>query len=87
VDLDGTVHDFNLGAHIPALTDEDAELIHTLWLKATSEGGLEDLHHKEVVTVALARLAGDLEGVRRRETMEQMRSLLGSRLRDRSAST
>ena len=87
VDLDGTVHDFNLGAHIPALTDEDAELIHTLWLEAISEGGLEDLHHKEVVTVALARLAGDLEGAKRRETMEQMRSLLGTRLRDRSAST
>ena len=53
----GTVDDFNLGAHVPRLADADVDLIHTLWLDATKEGGVEDLHHKEIVTVALARLA------------------------------
>ena len=87
VDPDGTVRDFNLGAHIPALNAADADLIHSLWLEVTSEGGMEDFHHKEVVTVALARLAEDMEGAGREETIEQMRRLLGSRLRDQPAST
>src|SRR4029079_18908326 len=30
VDSDGTVHDFNLGAHVPTLTDADIDTIHTL---------------------------------------------------------
>jgi amino acid transporter len=87
VDPDGTVHDFNLGAHIPTLSDADAVLIHSLWLEVTSEGGMEDLHHKEVVTVALARLAEDMEGAGRRETLNQMRRLLGRQFREASDST
>jgi amino acid transporter len=87
VESDGTVRDFNLGAHVPALTDADVDMIHALWLDATKESGIEDLHHKEIVTVALARLAEDLKGASRRETIERMRGLLGSRRRDTSSRT
>ena len=78
-DSDGTIHDFNLGAHVPSLTDADVDMIHALWLDATNRGGIEDLHHKEVVTVALARLAEEMRGAERVETLERMRSLVGKR--------
>jgi amino acid transporter len=84
VDSDGTLHDFNLGAHVPILMDADVDMIHTLWLDATRERGIEDLHHKEVVTVALARLAEDMKGAGRKEALERMRGLLGNRCRDTS---
>ena len=79
VDHDGTVTDFYLGAHAPTLADADVALIHTLWLDATQDGAVDDLHHKEIVTVALARLADDLHGPQRQETLERMRSVLGKR--------
>ena len=74
VGSDGTVTDFNLGAHTPQLAAADVDLIHTLWLDATHEGGIEDLHHREVVAVALSRLADDMRGPQRQETLEAFRS-------------
>ena len=75
VDPDGTSHRFTLGAHVPALADADVDLIHALWLDATKESGVESLHHKEIVTVALARLAEDMNGAGRAATIERMRTL------------
>jgi amino acid transporter len=82
VDPDGTMHDFTLGAHAPALADADVDLIHNLWLDVSKSGGVEDLHHREIVTVALARLAEELKGPSRRETIERMSRTLGKRMRD-----
>jgi amino acid transporter len=75
VDRDGAVRDFNLGAHAPALTTEDVNLIHDLWLDVTQEAGLNDLHHKEIITVALGQLAADLKGKGRTEALERMKKL------------
>ena len=72
-------HDYNLGAHVPRLTDADIDMIHALWLDATNRGGIEELHHREVVTVALARLAEEMRGAERVETLERMRRLVGKR--------
>jgi amino acid transporter len=80
VDPDGTLAGFSLGAHVPKLADADIDLIHTLWLDATNEGGVEDLHHKEIVTVALARLAEEMKGAARQDTLERMRRVLGKRV-------
>jgi len=43
--------------HVPPLTEEDLELIHTLWLDAVAKYGL-DIHHRDVVRTALDDLAG-----------------------------
>ena len=80
VDPSGTSSEFNLGAHVPTLADADVDLMHTLWLDATKEGGVESLHHKEIVTVALARLAEDMNGAGRAATLDRMRRMLGKRL-------
>jgi amino acid transporter len=69
------IGDFYLGAHAPELSDEEIRLIHRLWLEVTHEGGLEQTHHKEIVTVALASLAEEMRGKRRKEVLERLRSL------------
>jgi len=85
VDTNGTSIAFNLGAHVPKLADADVDLIHSLWLDATKEGGMDDLHHHEIVTVALARMAEELKGPCREDTLERLRRLPGKRLREPTA--
>jgi hypothetical protein len=79
VDPNGAVDEFTLGAHVPKLAAADVDLIHMLWLDATKRGGVEGLHHHEIVTVALARLAEEMKGTGRQETFERMRGLPGKR--------
>jgi len=57
------------------LADADIDLIHALWLDATKDGGVEGLHHKEIVTVALARLAEEMKGAGRTDALERLRRL------------
>jgi hypothetical protein len=77
VEHDGTVDDFTLGAHAPTLANADIDLIHTLWLDATTAGGVEGLHHREIVTVALARLAEELKGPGRQAALDRLRRFGG----------
>ncbi|HWF67875.1 MAG TPA: APC family permease [Acidobacteriaceae bacterium] len=48
---------FHIGPHAPTLQPEDVELVHQLWLKFRSHSSMEDLHHSDIVTYALGRLA------------------------------
>jgi hypothetical protein len=59
---DGRTAVFYLGAHTPQLAEEDVELIHRLWLDLTEASGKEHAHHRDVVHLALRRLADDLVG-------------------------
>ncbi len=51
---------FNLGPHPPRLWPEDVALVHQLWLDLSARGFGAKLHHRDVVGVALRRLARDL---------------------------
>jgi amino acid transporter len=53
------VQSFRIGPHNPDLTTEDVMLVHRLWLDARRQAGTEDLHHHDIVTLALTRLASD----------------------------
>jgi hypothetical protein len=55
----GEVETFLLGPHAPALSQEDLDLIHRLWLDAVNQYGL-DVHHRDVVRAALEELEEDL---------------------------
>jgi hypothetical protein len=55
----GRMRDFYLGAHAPQMSEEDISQIHEVWLKMTSEPGWEHLHHKDIVSIALALLKQD----------------------------
>jgi amino acid transporter len=55
---------FNLGPHPPRLWPEDIELAHRLWLTLTDKGLGAKLHHRDVIGVALRRMAVDLNSER-----------------------
>jgi amino acid transporter len=78
------IGDFYLGAHAPELSEEEIHLIHKLWLDVTHERGFENTHHKEIVTIALARFAEEMQGQRRKQVLERLRSPKGGPLARKS---
>ena len=55
---------FNLGPHPPRLWPEDIDLVHRLWLELSARGPGSKLHHRDVLSVALHRMATDLHSGR-----------------------
>ncbi len=51
----GELRTFPLGPHVPMLLPADIDTIHRLWLQAVAIAGL-DVHHQDVVRVALEEL-------------------------------
>ena len=49
---------FYIGPHAPALSPEDVQLVHRLWLNMRRDPSMQDLHHSDIITYALTRLAG-----------------------------
>jgi amino acid transporter len=72
---DGRADEFGLGAHPPQLTAQDVDRIHQLWLQLVHEAGVPDLHHRDVVAVAVDRLARELREGERSEVLEDFRGL------------
>jgi hypothetical protein len=56
---DNTVETFRIGPHTPTMKSEDVHLVHKLWLDVKRQKGTEDIHHSDIVTLALTRLARD----------------------------
>jgi len=56
---DGSAETFTIGPHTPSLKAEDIQLTHRLWLNLTRMQGLDKLHHADIITLALTRLARD----------------------------
>ena len=56
---DGHAETFTVGPHTPSLKPEDIQLTHRLWLNFTRMQGLDKLHHADIITLALTRLAKD----------------------------
>ena len=55
---DGQVKVFYIGPHAPALSAENIQLVHRLWLNMQRDPSLQGLHHSDIITYALTRLAG-----------------------------
>jgi amino acid transporter len=55
----GNVRTYYLGAHAPNLSQDDINLIHNLWLDITA-GGHPEIHHRDVVRVAVESLQEEL---------------------------
>ena len=75
VAADGSVKVFYIGPHAPALSPEDVQLVHRLWLNMRRDPAAGDLHHSDIITYALTRLAGQYA----REKQEILRDLRNSR--------
>ncbi|MBL8210683.1 MAG: APC family permease [Bryobacterales bacterium] len=64
----------NLGPHPPRLWPEDIDRLHDLWLQLTAEEGIgSNLHHRDVVGVALRRLERDLKEQQRTDAIADVK--------------
>ncbi|MGA7341215.1 MAG: APC family permease [Terracidiphilus sp.] len=68
---EGETKVFFIGPHAPALSPEDVQLVHRLWLNMRRDPSAADLHHSDIITYALTRLAGQYA----REKAEILRDL------------
>ncbi len=71
----GDVKVFYIGPHAPALSPDDVQLVHRLWLNMRRDPSVPDLHHSDIITYALTRLAGQYA----RDKDEILRDLRNSR--------
>jgi len=71
VPANGEVKVFYIGPHAPSLSPDDVQLVHRLWLNMRRDPAVQDLHHSDIITYALTRLAGQYA----REKVEIVRDL------------
>ncbi len=72
---DGETKVFFIGPHAPALSPDDVQLVHRLWLNMRRDPSVSDLHHSDIITYALTRLAGQYA----REKAEILRDIRNCR--------
>jgi amino acid transporter len=73
-------HFFDIGPHPPRLWPVDIGRLHEMWLRLSREKFGAELHHRDVVGVALKRLDRDLDDPARKE--EVMRELCAELVSD-----
>ena len=72
----GQEHIFYLGPHAPRLTSKEIDLLHGLWLEFSNEVAPEELHHHDVVHIALEELRKNIANGRREEIISALREHL-----------
>jgi amino acid transporter len=73
---DGNVKVFYIGPLAPQLSPDDVQLVHRLWLNMRRDPSMQDLHHSDIITYALTRMAGQYA----REKAEILRDLRSYRV-------
>ena len=81
----GQEHIFYLGPHAPRLTSKEIDLLHGIWLELSNEVAPEELHHHDVVHIALEELRKNIVNGRREEIVGALRQHLID-IRDRRKS-
>ena len=71
IDPVGQAKVFYIGPHAPNLSPDDVQLVHRLWLNMRRDPSVSDLHHSDIITYALTRLAGQYA----REKVDILRDL------------
>ncbi|MGH7701651.1 MAG: APC family permease, partial [Gemmatimonadales bacterium] len=69
---DMSAETFRMGPHTPDLKTEDIHLTHRIWLDLTRNPDLAKIHHSDILSLALTRLARDLFGPERDEIMKRL---------------
>ena len=72
---------YYLGPHAPSLRPDDVQLVHRLWLNLRRDPAIQDLHHSDIITYALTRLASQYA----REKQEIIKDLRGYKSSDSPA--
>jgi len=78
----GEAKAFYIGPHAPKLSPDDVQLVHRLWVNMRRDPSVLDLHHSDIITYALTRLAGQYA----REKVDILRDLRNYRSADAPAS-
>jgi hypothetical protein len=63
---------YYLGAHMPRLRPEDLDLLHRIWLEVTEDPRYANIHHYDVVSLALKDLEGKLESGSRQDVIRAL---------------
>ena len=71
----GEAESFHIGPHAPSIPASDVQLVHRLWLNMRRDPDMEDLHHSDIVSFALTRLAASYS-TDRSDTSKQLRSAI-----------
>jgi len=79
---DGETKVFFIGPHAPALSPDDVQLVHRLWLNMRRDPSMQELHHSDIINYALTHLAGQYA----REKQEILRDLRNYRAAQTPAS-
>jgi len=56
---DGEALSFHIGPHAPTIRPNEIQLVHRLWLNLRRAPEMHDLHHSDIVTYALTRMANE----------------------------
>jgi amino acid transporter len=78
----GETKAFYIGPHAPKLSPDDVQLVHRLWVNMRRDPSMQDLHHSDIITYSLTRLAGHYA----REKQEILRDLRNYRAAETPAS-
>ena len=73
---DGLEEVFYLGPHAPHLTAKEIDLLHSLWLEFSTEVSPEEVHHHDIVHLALNELSGGLADGKRAEIAGRLKDHL-----------
>jgi amino acid transporter len=73
---------FYIGPHAPALSPDDVQLVHRLWVNMRRDPSMQELHHGDIITYALTHLAGQYA----REKQDILRDLRNYRAAESSSS-
>jgi amino acid transporter len=73
---------FYLGPHAPRLTSKEIDLLHGIWLELSNEVAPEELHHHDVVHIALEELQKNIQNGQRQEIIGCLRQHL-AQIRER----
>jgi hypothetical protein len=76
---------FYLGPHAPRLTSKEIDLLHGIWLELSNEVAPEELHHHDVVHIALEELQKNIQNGQRQEIIGCLRKHL-EQIRERRKS-
>jgi amino acid transporter len=56
---DGAALSFLIGPHAPTIEPHEVQLVHRLWLNMRRAPDMQDLHHSDILTYALTRMANE----------------------------
>jgi amino acid transporter len=72
---DGEALSYHIGPHAPTIQPDEVQLVHRLWLNLRRAPEMEHLHHSDIVTYALTKMASEFARDKQ-ETLKGLRECM-----------